>query len=164
MYHKTIKDKLTSKGIKLINKDADTKIWQLAWGEINEDDTLKNIEATVKGHDTLKTWCTGAYDKSLSDKVNLDKTEKICSQPALTISEKLNKKKKEFTKDWATKLTAVKQENNLIAKLKTINNKLSKVEENKDNQDALKGWCEKQLNVELTVEGTEYKEVEKLCV
>lgn len=161
---KTIKDRLTSQGVKLIDTKSEQKVWQLAWEEIKDEATLKDVEKTVTEENTLKTWCTATYDKPLTDKDNLEKAKKICVQPSATIGERLTRAGKSLVNDWGSKLKTLKEQKALLQKLKIIADGSNSVEANKENEGKLKKWCEDNQNTKLTLGGGEYGEFIKVCI
>lgn len=158
---RTIEDKLVSSGETLIK---DTDEYEVAFMErrsnedlIKEINTEKNnISKTSKakeGGEALKTWCEEKIKLDLS-KDNLDnvypKAKEYCTKPSSTIEERLQKAKKELTKDWNKKLETLKNPPEKDVNLHTEIG-VSSLEDNAEKvvEKALEKWCNTSTKTKL---------------
>ncbi|OAL10506.1 hypothetical protein A6V39_00380 [Candidatus Mycoplasma haematobovis] len=161
-----IGDKLKTAGIELIATNAEDKFWKIAWNENKDDPDVKGSNPIATNANTLKTWCTGAYQKPISNTEDSEKVKKLCVVPPLTIEAKLKKDNKTFTTNWENKHGQVKTTPGLIDKLREVETGLSDVNDTTKGKAALEKWCNNQKPAELEPDTylEKYKEIVNLCV
>ncbi|AEG72484.1 hypothetical protein HF1_01640 [Mycoplasma haemofelis str. Langford 1] len=189
---KTIGDRVSKSGLILI-KSGDTNTWKLAAKHLKASDTSlvtdlttfdPNIRSTSdldleKAKVALEKWCQDATGKDLSEKninLYLKKVQSRCTIPPTDIRSKLERESKHLVSDWSGKFTALKAkttedttlETDLKAKDSSINTNISTSNNQMDGKysDALKKWCESQLDIKLENDSYVdiYTKVTKRCL
>ncbi|AEG72508.1 hypothetical protein HF1_01810 [Mycoplasma haemofelis str. Langford 1] len=98
-----------------------------------------------EGGKAAKEWC---------ERNDSSNSKRWCLQLPKTIGEELGKP---LATNWEKQIKDIKAKNidGLLDDLKTVNSKLPSVDENKDSQEALRGWCKSKLDIKLISDGAD---------